>query len=122
MPHIMIEYSSNLEPQVNIAQLIKDLHKTVIDSGLCEPAAVRTRALPRQAYRIADGAPENIFMQVTARLRAGRTVADRKTLGNNLLAASKEAVASLSASTPIALTVEVQEIDPDMLFRYSTLK
>jgi 5-carboxymethyl-2-hydroxymuconate isomerase len=122
MPHIMIEYSSNLEAQVDVQALIQELHETVIASGLFEPAAVRTRALPRQAYRIADGAPENIFLQVTARVRAGRTLADRKTLGTNLLKTSRNVIAGLPASTPIALTVEIQEIDPDMLFRYSTIK
>jgi len=122
MPHIMIEYSANLEQQVDVSLLINELHRTVIESGLFQPSTVRTRALPRQAYRIADGAPQNIFLQVTARVRAGRTVADRKTLGSNLLAASRQVIAGLPASTPIALTVEIQEIDPDMMFRYSTIQ
>jgi hypothetical protein len=49
-----------------------------------------------------------------ARTRAGRTLADRKTLGSNLLKASQDVMASF-APTPIARTVEVQEFDPDML-------
>jgi 5-carboxymethyl-2-hydroxymuconate isomerase len=122
MPHIMVEYSRNLEPEVSVSALVNALHQTVIDTGLFELTAVRTRALPRDLYRIADGAPDNIFLQITARIRAGRTLPDRKSLGNKLLQATKDIIAGLPASTPIAVTVEVQEIDPEMLFRHTTIK
>jgi hypothetical protein len=38
------------------------------------------------------------------------------------LQTAKSVVAALPTSTPIALTVEVQEIDPEMLFRHVTIK
>jgi 5-carboxymethyl-2-hydroxymuconate isomerase len=122
MPHILVEYSSNLERGISVTALIDGLHRAVVQSGLFEPAAVRTRALPRDIYLIADRAPENVFLHIIARIRAGRTTDDRKSLGNSLLRTAKDALASLPASTPIALTVEVQEIDPEMLFRHVTIK
>jgi 5-carboxymethyl-2-hydroxymuconate isomerase len=122
MPHITVEYSSNLEVGVSVRTLIDELHRTVVRSGLFEPAAVRTRALPRNVYRVADGAPENVFLHIIARIRAGRTVEDRKALGNSLLQSAKDVVATLPKPTPIALTVEVHEIDPEMLFRHMTIK
>ena len=121
MPHIIVEYSSNLEDGVDMRRLIDDLHQAVAGSGLFEPAAVRTRAAPRGLYRIADGAPENAFLHVTARIRAGRAAADRKALGASLLQTAREAIARQPAPPPIALTVEVQEIDPEMLFRHITI-
>jgi 5-carboxymethyl-2-hydroxymuconate isomerase len=122
MPHITVEYSSNLEAGVNVHTLIDEVHRTVLRSGLFEPAAVRTRALPREIYRIADGAPDNVFLHIVARIRAGRTAEDRKALGDSLLQTAKGVIAALPTSTPIALTVEVQEIDPEMLFRHVTIK
>jgi 5-carboxymethyl-2-hydroxymuconate isomerase len=122
MPHITVEYSSNLESWVSVGTLIDELHRTVVQSGLFETAAVRTRALPRSVYRIADGAPENVFLQIVARIRAGRTKEDRKSLGASLLKTAREAIAALPTSAPIALGVEVQEIDPEMLFRHITIK
>ena len=122
MPHIIVEYSSNLERGVDVRKLIDEVHQTVVESGLFEPAAVRTRAEPRSVYRIADGAPENVFVHIIARIRAGRTVGDRKALGNNLLQTARDVIAALPSSTPIALTVEVDEIDPEMLFRHMTIK
>ncbi|MGO8800267.1 MAG: 5-carboxymethyl-2-hydroxymuconate Delta-isomerase [Roseiarcus sp.] len=122
MPHIIVEYSSNLEAGVSAPRLIDEVHRTVVRSGLFEPAAVRTRAAPRAVYRIADGAPQNVFLHITARIRAGRTAGDRKALGNSLLQTAKEVLAALPASTPVAVTVEVLEIDPEMLFRHMTIK
>jgi len=122
MPHILVEYSSNLAPQVEVTRLIGALHGAVAESGLFELAAVRTRALPRDVYLIADGAPENVFVHVIARIRAGRSVENRKSLGETLLSEAKSALSALPPSTPIALSVEVQEIDPEMLFRHITLK
>jgi len=122
MPHILVEYSSNLAPQVEVRGLMGALHGAAVESGLFEPASVRSRALPRDIYLIADGAPENVFLHITARLRAGRSLENRKSLGESLLKAAKNAISALPPSTPIALSVEVHEIDPEMLFRHITLK
>ncbi len=122
MPHILVEYSSNIAPRVEVAGLIGALHGAVVESGLFEPAAVRTRALPRDLYLVADGAPDNVFLHITARIRAGRSIENRRSLGESLLEAAKTAISALPPSTPIALSVEVHEIDPEMLFRHITLK
>ncbi len=122
MPHILVEYSSNLAPRVEVEGLIGALHGAVVESGLFEPAAVRTRALPRDIYLIADGAPENVFLHIVARIRAGRSIENRKSLGESLLKAAKQAISALPPSAPIALSVEVHEIDREMLFRHITIK
>ena len=81
---------------------------------------IRTRALPRTIYRIADGNPDNVFLHIIARIRAGRSVEDRKGLGNALLQTAKTVLGA--SSRPIALGVEIHEIDPQMLFRHITIK
>jgi 5-carboxymethyl-2-hydroxymuconate isomerase len=122
MPHILVEYSSNLESKLNVRSLVDELHQTVVQSGLFDLAAIRTRALPRDVYRIADGNPENIFLHIIARIRAGRTAEDKKTFGNALLATAKAVIAKIPGPPPVALGVEVHEIDPEMLFRHMTIK
>ena len=122
MPHITVEYSSNLESKLNVRTLIDSLHRTVEKSGLFDLAAIRTRAMPRTVYRIADGNPENIFLHIIARIRKGRTVEDRKKFGNVLLETARAATGELSGAPPLALTVEIHEIDPEMLFRHMTIK
>jgi 5-carboxymethyl-2-hydroxymuconate isomerase len=122
MPHIIVEYSDNLESKMSIRTLVDDIHQTVVKSGLFDLAAVRTRAMPRTIYRIADGKPENAFIHIIARIRQGRSVEDRRRLGTMLLEAAKQAVAKLPAPPPIGFTVEVYEMEEEMLFRHMTLK
>jgi 5-carboxymethyl-2-hydroxymuconate isomerase len=118
MPHVTAEYSRNLADNVDIGRLIEELHETMINSGLFEISTIRTRAEPRDIYVVADGRPENVFLQVIARIRPGRSEADRKTLGNALLATCKAALAGLPR---VAIGVEIHELNPDMLFRHMTV-
>jgi 5-carboxymethyl-2-hydroxymuconate isomerase len=118
MPHVTAEYSKNLADSIDIGRLVQELHETMINSGLFEISTIRTRAAPRDIYVIADGRPENVFLQVIARIRPGRPPEDRKKLGNALLATCQQALASLPR---VAIGVEVHELDPDMLFRHMTV-
>jgi 5-carboxymethyl-2-hydroxymuconate isomerase len=120
MPHITAEYSANLADRVSIRDLVDALHQTIVRSGLFDVPAIRSRALPREIYRIADGNPENTFLHVIARIRTGRSVEQRKELGGALLAAARKVLAG--DPRPIALGVEIHEIDPEMLFRHITIK
>ncbi len=122
MPHVIVEYSGNLDTSIDIGTLTADLHRVVIDSGLAETVAVRTRAERREVYRVADGDPNNAFVHITARLREGRTRAQRHALGQSLLEAANGRLEPAYARHPLALTVEVHEIDPDMTFRRNTIR
>jgi 5-carboxymethyl-2-hydroxymuconate isomerase len=122
MPHIIAEYSANLEDRLDVAALVADLHQAAVDSAIAELVGIRTRAVRREHFRVADGNPANGFVHITARLRRGRTVEARKTLGQALLAAADRRLAEVYPTHPIGLTVEIHEIDPDMTFRRNTLR
>jgi 5-carboxymethyl-2-hydroxymuconate isomerase len=79
MPHIIAEYSANLEPALDPQGLIDELHEAAVASGIAEVAAIRTRAERRDVYRVADGRPEIGFVHVVARLRIGRPQEKLKT-------------------------------------------
>ncbi len=121
MPHIIAEYSANLEDCLDVQALVDDLHQVAIDSGVAEPVAIRTRAERREYFRVADGDPANGFVHITARLRIGRPQEKRSALGEALLAAADKRLAAVYPTHPIGLTVEIHEID-EMTFRRNTLR
>lgn len=121
MPHIIAEYSANLEDRLDVQALVDDLHRAAVDSAIAEIVGIRTRAVAREHFRVADGRPENGFVHIVARLRIGRPEEKRKALGQALLAAADKRLANVYPTHPIGLTVEIHEID-HMTFRRNTLR
>jgi len=121
MPHIIAEYSANLEDRLDVAGLVADLHQAAVDSAIAELVAIRTRAVRREHFRVADGDPANGFVHIVARLRVGRDEAQRKKLGQLLFDAADKRLAPVYSAHPIALTVEIHEID-HLTFRRNTLR
>ena len=71
MPHLIVEYSANLEPALDIATLVEALHEAALETGVFPIGGMRTRAARRDLYRIADGHADNAFIHVQARIGAG---------------------------------------------------
>ena len=111
MPHVIVEYSANLDGALDVQHLVDDLHQVVADSGVAEIAAIRTRAKRRDVYRIADGSPKNAFVHITMRLRIGRSEEIRTKLADALLAAANRCLQQAHATHAIAVAVEMEEID-----------
>lgn len=121
MPHVIMEYSANIEGSVEIGALLGDLHQTMIDSGLAEIAALRTRAERRDQYRVADGNPDNAFVHVVIRMREGRPKEALQRLGESLLATANKRLDRAYAAHPLALTIEIHEIG-HLTFRRNTIR
>lgn len=122
MPHIIAEYSANLEDRLDVGALIADLHQAAVDSAVAELVGIRTRAHRCAHALVADGNPANGFVHIVARLRRGRTIGQRKALAEALLAAADRRLQEVYPVHPIGLTVEVHEIDPEMTLRRNTLR
>jgi 5-carboxymethyl-2-hydroxymuconate isomerase len=121
MPHIIAEYSANLEDRLDVQGLVDDLHRAAIDSQVAELVGIRTRAVRREHFRVADGNAVNGFVHITARLRIGRSKEQLTKLGELLLAAADKRLANVYPAHPLGLTIEIHEID-QLTFRRNTLR
>lgn len=111
MPHLIVEYSANLEAHADMALLVDAVHAAALASGVAPLDGLRTRASVRSVYRIADGHPDNAFVAVVARLGPGRTPEEKHRLLDALMGAIEEALGA--AAENAMLSVEYQEIDPE---------
>ena len=73
MPHVIVEYSANIEAEITPQRLVEEIHAAAITSGIAEPVAVRTRLKRREHFRVGDGSPQNAFVHIDIRARKGRT-------------------------------------------------
>jgi 5-carboxymethyl-2-hydroxymuconate isomerase len=110
MPHLTIEYSANVADHVDIDHLVGVLHDAALATGIAALDALRTRAVRRDHYAIADRHPDNAFVAVTARLGAGRSDDDQQRLLDALMTALDTTVGA--AGRTMMLSVEYQEIEP----------
>ncbi len=112
MPHLIVEYSANLEKHLDIKEVLRTVHEAAIDTGMFPITGIRTRAERRDAYIIADAHPDNGFVHVQARIGTGRTPEARQKAGEHIFAAMKKATAAHASKKPIGVSFEFCEIDP----------
>jgi len=109
MPHITIEYSANLTPELDIAALVDIVHDAAISTGVFPLGGTRTRAVKHSVYAIADKAPDNGFIHICARIGHGRDEDTKKRAGDVIFAALTTVTEQLFAQIPLALSLEIVE-------------
>lgn len=122
MPHFHIEYSANLETAINFSALCNTIRLAAIETGVFPMAGVRVRATPCPHYSIADGNTQHGFIDISIRLRAGRPDAVKKSATAAVFAAAEAFMAPIMATRPIALSLEMRDIDPDLSPKTGTIR
>ena len=117
MPHQTIEYSANLEAELDITELIRVMHDTALPLG-----GLRTRAVAREYYRIADSHPDNTFINVVLRIAPGRSNEIKKDAGDILFETLTNYLESIYSHTPVAISLEIQELDAEFRWRKSNTR
>lgn len=121
MPHIIVEYSSNLATKTSIPELLNSLHQSAIESGVFPPGGTRTRGVCRNEYVIADGNQDNLFCHVQLRIGHGRPENLRKEVASMVFETLCFSLNDVSESSPIAISLEVVEITPETSFKKNNL-
>ncbi len=121
MPHLIVEYSANIEDQIALDALLDKLHACALGTGVFPLGGLRVRAHRADAYRIADKAPENGFVHVTALIGHGRPLDVQQRAAEELFAVLTSHLDSLYATSPLAISLNVQEFHPVLNFKKNNL-
>lgn len=116
-----IEYSANLDAKVDMPALCALVSRTMLDTGVFEPGAIRVRAFRAEAYAIADRLPENGFIDMNLRIGKGRSAQDKKRAGEAIFTAVSDHLASLFATPHFALSLEIREIDAELSWKKNAI-
>src|SRR5262245_36838147 len=110
MPHVIVEYSANIQKHADVPGLLRTVHQAALASGLFATAAVRTRAARRDVVAIADEHPQNAFVSITIRMASGRTEEERQRLADLVFDAACGYLDRDGPHGRLALSFEIQEI------------
>lgn len=122
MPHFMLDYSPNLEGEVDMPGLCECLRRTAIDTGVFPRAGIRVRAFAATHVSIADGDAKHGYIDISVRLRAGRDLATRKAATQAIFDAAREFLEPVLARRSLALSFEMRDIDPELSPKTGTIR
>jgi 5-carboxymethyl-2-hydroxymuconate isomerase len=121
MAHLIIEHSANLGGRLDVARLVRAVHAAALATAIFPIGGIRTRAYETRTYCIADDHPDNGFVHVSIRVGHGRDLATRRKACERIFEAACAELAPLYASMPLGLSVEMQELDPQLSFKKNNL-
>jgi len=122
MPHIQIDYSPNLEERLDIAGLCLVLRDAAVDTGVLPLAGIRVRATACTHVVIADGNPDHAFLDISLRLRGGRSDDAKRRATEQIFAVAEAFCADVLASSSFMLSFEMRDIDPDLSPKTSSIR
>ena len=88
MPHLTLEYSDNLEFEVQ--PLLARLHDALVATGAVNLKGIKSRAVRHTEYRIADGDPAYAFVHVNLLIREGRPLEIQQDAARRVMAVLKD--------------------------------
>ncbi|MEL7524149.1 MAG: 5-carboxymethyl-2-hydroxymuconate isomerase [Pseudomonadota bacterium] len=122
MPHITIEYSANLEARTDIQRLCEILRSEAAGIEAFPTPGIRVRAFKADHFSIADGDPKHAFVDISVRLRAGRTQDVKEDATKRLFEAAKAFLKPVLDTSSLALSLEMRDIDPDLSPKTGTIR
>lgn len=122
MPHFHVDYSGNLENIVDMSGLCECLRAAAADIDTFPTPGIRIRAVRVDHYAIADGNPAHGFIDISIRLRAGRSEDVKQDATRRIFEAANTYLAPAMARHSIALSLEMRDIDPELSPKTGTIR
>ncbi|MCY4463126.1 MAG: 5-carboxymethyl-2-hydroxymuconate Delta-isomerase [Albidovulum sp.] len=122
MPHIQIEYSPNLEDEIDFREFCEALRDSAAGTGIFSLAGIRVRAFKCDHWAIADGDGRNGFVDISVRIRGGRPPDAKKRAAQAIFERAQAFLTPALESRPTALSLELREIDPELSPRSNTIR
>ena len=122
MPHFQIEYSANIEDEVDISALCDNIRTSAAKVQAFPIAGIRVRAVRVEHFAIADGNPKHGFIDLSIRLREGRPDNVKLDALNVIFSALKNFMANAMETRSIALSTEMRDIDNVLSAKFGNIR
>jgi 5-carboxymethyl-2-hydroxymuconate isomerase len=121
MPHFTIEYSANLDSQVDMGKVVELVRKAAVETGIFPLGGIRVRAIKCEHYAIADGQKNFGFLDMVLRLGEGRDLATRKQAGEHIFKALSAHLDPVFANSKFALSFDMQINDKETSWKRNNI-
>jgi 5-carboxymethyl-2-hydroxymuconate isomerase len=115
MPHLVVLYTPNLDPETNMTVLCRALADTMLqahdDDGkpVFPTGGTRVLAYPAAHFAVADGKADYAFVYLNMRMARGRSASTHKRVGDALLMCAKAHFQPVFKARHIGITLQIDE-------------
>lgn len=121
MPHIWIETSANIAAEPEVRALKDCVYQAALATGLFPLGGIRLRFQVIDDYIIGDGHPDNSFVHVVLRIGVGRDAETKRKSAEAVFQKLCGLLAPLQQRRPLAVAFELQEMHPELNFKFNNL-
>lgn len=116
MPHLRLEHSANLAPEVASDALLRELHGALERVAGIRIRNCKSRVLSLPRFLVGRGEEESAFVHLEVRFLEGRSAEVRRAVGAELLRILTAAYDGVESD--LQVTVEVIEIERPTYFKH----
>lgn len=117
MPHLVLEFSSNVKEKGAFEPLFKELHQVLVHVASTQLESCKSRAVSRDVFYIGDGNPQNAFVHLDICLAEGRSLEVREEIGRLMLEILGRYFAKSLNDLNLQITVESREFPRNLYFK-----
>lgn len=118
MPHLTLEYTSNLDEWANDVTLLLDLHGLLKSEAGIKIENCKSRWRMAEEWAIGDGATEGAFVHLDLRFLEGRSPRVKQAVGLAALERLRNHFGEVPEELNLQVTVEVRDIEKAAYFKY----
>lgn len=109
MPHLILEYTDNIEP-FDEQTLFAALHTELVGTGAVNLKGLKSRAVQLTQYRLADGNVAYAFVHVQMWIRHGRTLETKQEMARRIMQVLEQTFGARRDGGYLSLSADIQEM------------
>ncbi len=120
MPHCILEYSDNLEDLPDWVEVFEDVHAFLAGTGLFRLDDIKSRAIGREHFAVADGAPDRAFVAMNVCILDGRDDEVKALVSEGVLEVLKRHLRPFCEGKRCSLSVRITEMERSSYQRWTS--
>ncbi|MBI9070146.1 MAG: 5-carboxymethyl-2-hydroxymuconate Delta-isomerase [Melioribacteraceae bacterium] len=122
MPQITLEYTSNINHDINFNELFAEVHRVLSDVGNIDINNCKSRAIKLDDYYIGNGEIENAFIHLAIRLLEGREEELKRKIGWEIMKVLEDFYYQCFTQHRFQITLEINDIFKNSYFKIPRIK
>jgi 5-carboxymethyl-2-hydroxymuconate isomerase len=119
MPHLRLEYSSNIKETIKPKELFTPCHQILVDAIHANPVRCQSRALCCDHFHVGEGSSEHAFIYLEVSILEGRPASQLQEVGIQLLKALEGYFQKSLRELKVQMAVRIAQISISDYFKWN---